>query len=125
MMNDRMIQLGKRLTLNSTWAVDSTFKTDQYNVPLFGVVCPNEKNIGIPVFLMLYSNNKNSEHEGIALQLTMRIFFEVLKDVRLLTKTRHSMILTKSLLKKIHIVRSKVLWEGHKENVIFCCAIFI
>jgi hypothetical protein len=77
-----MIQLAKRLTPNSTWAVDSTFKTNQYNMPLFGVVCPNEKSIGMHVFLMLCSNDKNSGHEGSALQLTMTKVFEVLEDIR-------------------------------------------
>jgi hypothetical protein len=82
MMDDWMIQLAKRLTPNSAWAVDSTFKTNQYNMPLFGAVCPNEKDIGMPVFLMLCSNDKNSGHEGIALQLTMTKVFEVLEDIR-------------------------------------------
>ena len=67
MMDDWMIQLAKGLTSNSAWTVDSTFKTNQYNMPLFGVVCPNEKGIGMHVFLMLCSNDKNSGHEGIAL----------------------------------------------------------
>ena len=82
MMDDWMIQLAKRLTLNSAWAVDSTFKTNQYNMPLFGGVCPNEKGIGMLVFLMLCSYDKNSGHEEIALQLTMTKVFEVLEDIR-------------------------------------------
>jgi len=81
MMDDWMLQLAKRLTPNSTWIVDSTFKTNQYSMPLFGVVCPNEESIGMLVFLMLCSNDKNSGHEGIALQLTMTKVFEVLGDV--------------------------------------------
>jgi hypothetical protein len=81
MMDDWMIQLAKRLTPNSAWAVDSTFKTNQYNMPLFGVVCPNEKDIGMLVLLKLCSNDKNSGHEEIPFQLTMRIFFEVLGDI--------------------------------------------
>ena len=76
------MQLAKRLTPNSAWAVDSTFKTNQYNMPLFGVVYFNEKGIGIPMFLMLCSNDKNSGHEETALQLTMRKVFEVLGDIR-------------------------------------------
>ena len=51
-------------------------------MPLFGAVCPNEKGIGMHVFLILCSNDTNSGHEGIALQLTMRKKFEVLGDVR-------------------------------------------
>ena len=82
MMDDWMIHLAKRVTPNSVYAVDSTFKTNQYNMPLFGAVCPNEKGIGMHVFLMICSNDTNSGHEGIALQLTMRKKFEVLGDVR-------------------------------------------
>ena len=87
MMDNWMLQIAKRLTPNSAWAVDSTFKTNQYNMPLFEVVCPNEEGIGMPMFLMLCSNDKNSGHEGIALQLTMKKylkFWETFVPTRLL-----------------------------------------
>ena len=81
MVDDWMIHLVKRVTPNSAWAIESTFKTNQYNMPLFRVVCHNGKGIVMHVFLMLCSNDKNSGHEGIALQLTMRKVFEVLGDI--------------------------------------------
>jgi hypothetical protein len=66
MMDDWMLQLAKRLTLNSAWAIDLTFKTNQYNMPLFRIVCPYEEKIGMLIFLMLFSNYKNNGYEGIA-----------------------------------------------------------
>ena len=47
MMDDWRLQLAKRLIPNSTWTIDSRFKTNQYNMQLFRVVCPNEEGIGM------------------------------------------------------------------------------
>jgi hypothetical protein len=81
------------------------------------------------VFLMLCSNDKNSGHEGIALQLTMRNFFEVLGGVRLnaivIDKNKIEYESYRIVIEKIHNIGSMVLWEGHERNVIFCFAILI
>ena len=77
-----MLQLAKRLTLNSRGAIDSTFKTNQYNMPLFEVVCPNVEDIGMFIYLMLCSNDKNNAYEDISLRLTIKKIFEILRYVR-------------------------------------------
>ena len=49
----------KDVDTNSTWVVDLTFKINLYSVPLFGVVCPNKKDIGTPLPKELHGSTKS------------------------------------------------------------------
>ena len=40
-------ELAMRITPKSTWAIDSTFKTNQYGLPLYGAMCPKTRMLGI------------------------------------------------------------------------------
>jgi hypothetical protein len=77
-----MRELAKKITPNSAWALDSTFKTNQYGLPLYAAMCPNFQGIGMPIFLMLCSADKGSGQEGVALELTIKAVFDRLGDVR-------------------------------------------
>ena len=51
--DDFMRNVARRFSQGRSWAVDSTFKTNQYDLPLFGAVVPNEQGQAMPVFYML------------------------------------------------------------------------
>jgi len=72
----------KRFSGNNSWALDSTFKTNQYGLPLYGAIVPNQDGIGIPVFYMLCSNDVKQGHEGIAIEIALTHVFESLGEIR-------------------------------------------
>ena len=48
-MQDKwMLNMGIRLSKNNAWAIDSTFKTNVFGLPLYATVAPNEHGVGIP-----------------------------------------------------------------------------
>jgi hypothetical protein len=55
MQTEEMMQRAKAITPNSAWVIDSTFKTNQWNMPLYARMCPNAHCLGMPVFLILCS----------------------------------------------------------------------
>lgn len=55
-----MFDKAKDIMPNSTWIVDSKFKTNQQNMPLNTRMCLNAMELEIPIFLMIYSTTKNS-----------------------------------------------------------------
>ena len=56
------------------WVLDSTFKTNQYGLPLYAAMCPNARGLGIPIFLMLCSSDVKSGQKSMALRLTINFF---------------------------------------------------
>ena len=72
----------KRFSGNNSWALDSTFKTNQYGLPLYAAIVPNQDGIGIPVFYMLCSNDVKQGHEGIAIEIALTHVFESLGEIR-------------------------------------------
>ena len=48
----------ERLTLNNSWAIDLTFKTNQFGLPLYAIVAPNPMGIGILLWYMRGSFDK-------------------------------------------------------------------
>ena len=63
-------------------AIDSTFKTNQYGLPLYAAVVPNQDGKAMPVFYMLCSNDVKGGHEGIALEIALTHVFEAIGEVR-------------------------------------------
>ena len=43
----------QRFSATNFWALNFTFKTNRYGLPLYVSIVPNENGIGIPVFYML------------------------------------------------------------------------
>ena len=70
------------MTLNNSWAIDSTFKTNQFGLPLYAVVAPNAMGIGIPLWSMLCSSDKGSNHEQVALEAFLRLIFARMPTVK-------------------------------------------
>jgi hypothetical protein len=77
-----MNKMAKRFSTHNSWAFDSTFKTNQYGLPLYAAIVPNEDGNGIPVFYMLCSIDKQQGHEGIAIELALTHIFESLGTIR-------------------------------------------
>ena len=80
--NDWMRELAIQITPNSAWAIDSTFKTNQYGLPLYAVMCPNNRGYGMPIFLMLCSKDYQASHEATTLRITLGAVFERMGPVR-------------------------------------------
>lgn len=77
-----MKSMAERFSRDNSWALDSTFKTNQYGLPLYAAVVPNQDGKGIPVFYMLCSNEIKEGHEGIALELALTHVFAAIGEVR-------------------------------------------
>ena len=82
MQDQCMLTMCMRLSNNNAWAIDSTFKTNVYDLPLYVAVAPNEKRVGIPLWYMLCTNDAGSHHEQLALEMTRKKIFQRMKGVR-------------------------------------------
>jgi len=71
-----MRELTMNIIPNSAWAIDYTFKTNQYGLPLYTTMCLNTRMLGMPIFFMLCSTNVDKRHETVALRLTLKVVFE-------------------------------------------------
>jgi hypothetical protein len=80
--DDFMRKSALRFSGNNSWALDSTFKTNQYGLPLYAAIVPNQDGIGIPVFYMLCSNDVKEGHEGLAIEIALSHVFGSLGEVR-------------------------------------------
>ena len=80
--SDWMRKLAIQITPNLAWAIDSIFKTNQYGLPLYGAMCPNNRGYGMPIFLMLCSKDLQERYEATALKLTLRAVFERMGPIR-------------------------------------------
>ena len=67
---------------DNAWALDSTFKTNQWDLPLYAAIVPNQDGKGMPVFYMLCTKDKNEGHEGIAIKLALSAVFASIGEVR-------------------------------------------
>ena len=77
-----MRELALRITPGSAWALDSTFKTNQYGLPPYATMCPNSRGLGMPIFFMLCSSDVKSGQESMALKLTWKVVFDKMGSVR-------------------------------------------
>jgi hypothetical protein len=62
----------KMFSLGNSWTLDSTFKTNECNLPLYAAIVPNQDGKKVPVFYMLCSKDKKQEHKGIVLGINFR-----------------------------------------------------
>jgi len=70
-----------RFSRGNPWALDSTFKTNQYDLPLYAAVVPNQDGKAMPIFYMLCTKDKEKGHEGIAIELAITHVFNNIGDV--------------------------------------------
>lgn len=77
-----MLSIAQRFSENNAWAIDSTFKTNQFDFPLFGAVLPNQLGHAMPIWFMVCSDNKGKGHQTIALRLTFWVVFNRLGCLR-------------------------------------------
>ena len=80
--DDFMRTNAKRFSRGNSWAFDSTIKTNQYDLPLYAAVVPNQDGKAMPVFYMLCTKDKGGGHEGIAIELAFTYVFLNIGDVR-------------------------------------------
>jgi hypothetical protein len=80
--DDFMKTNAKRFSSGNSWAFDSTFKTNHYDLPLYAAVVPNQDGKAMPVFYMLCTKDKEGGHEGIAIELAITHVFLNIGDVR-------------------------------------------
>jgi hypothetical protein len=80
--DDFMRQNAIRFSFGRSWAIDSTFKTNQYDLPLYAGIVPNQCGRGMHVFYMLCSKNTGSIQEKITLELCLNVVFEAIGNVR-------------------------------------------
>ena len=76
----------RKISNRNSWALDSTFSTNQYDLPLYVVIVPNPEGKWVPIFYILCTKNVKREqwqsHEGIALELALTIAFASMGNVR-------------------------------------------
>ena len=81
-----MRNIGRRFSNGNSWAIDSTFCTNQYGLPLYAAVVPNQDGKGVPVFYILCTRDvkqkQGQNHEGIALELALTAAFASIGNVR-------------------------------------------
>jgi hypothetical protein len=80
--NDFMRVVAKNFSKDNAWALDSTFKINQWDLPLYAAIVPNQDGKGMPVFYMLCTKDKNKGHEGIAIELALSAIFASIEEVR-------------------------------------------
>ena len=74
--------MAMRFSTNNSWAIDSTFKTNIYGLPLYAAVLPNQQGVGLPIWFMLCTVDPGCRHDVIALSLTLKIIFGRIGNVR-------------------------------------------
>ena len=77
-----MRYIAKRFSTGKSWTLDSTFKTNNYDLPLYAAVVPNDDRRGMPVFYMLCSKDKGQGHQGIAIEIALEYVFKNIENVR-------------------------------------------
>lgn len=82
LQDEWMLEMAKRFSHNNSWAIDSTFKTNAFGLPLFAAVLPNQLGMGIPIWFMLCTSDVGGRHEIIALELTLRKVFSKMGHIR-------------------------------------------
>ena len=66
-----MNKMTKMFSTYNSWAFDFTSKTNQYGLPLYAAIIPNEDGNDILIFYMSCSIDKQQDHEGITIELAL------------------------------------------------------
>jgi hypothetical protein len=94
--------------------IDSTFKTNQWNKPLYARMYPNVRGLEMPIFLMLCSADNETGQEQTALYLTMKAVFLNMGNIR-----PNTIVIDKSQTKFIAITQAvrKDAWCWENQDV--------
>lgn len=76
-----MLQMAMRFSCHNSWAVDSTFKTNVFGLPLYAAVLPNQNGVGIPIWLMMCTSDIGTNQESKALELTFKTIFSRMREI--------------------------------------------
>lgn len=106
-----MRELAMSITPNFAWAIDSTFKTNQYGLPLYATMCPNTRMLEMPIFLMLCSADVDKGHEAV----TLKAIFEKTGQVRSNAIVTDKCKIEYNAFKYI-IDREEACWENNKNG---------
>lgn len=91
-------------------------------MPLFSGMCPNANGLGMSVFMMLCSNDKEQGHVGTALSLTIKAVFFNMSTIR-----PNAIVIDKDKTSKIAITKAihEDVWSWEKQEIggtqIACC----
>ncbi|KAJ7559641.1 hypothetical protein O6H91_04G094800 [Diphasiastrum complanatum] len=97
-----MRDIAKRFSIGSAWVIGSIFKTIQFGLPLFGGILPNQMGGELPIWFMLCSVDVGTQHESIALKLTLQEVFKWLGHVR------PSAIVVDKSLNELHAIQAVI-----------------
>ena len=100
MQTEEMLKRRKSITSDSAWVIDSTFKTNQWSMPLFIGMCPNASGLGMPIFIMLCNDDNESGQVGTALWLTIKAVFRSMDTIR-----PNAIVIDKDKTSRIAIMR--------------------
>ena len=122
--------IGRRFSNGNSWAIDSIFCTNQYGLPLYAAVGPNQDGKRVPIFYVLcirgVKQKQGQSHEGIPLELTLTAAFASIGDVRssaiLIDKHKTSLNAINEVVgKDIHCWRVENVEKFQvDENVLLC-----
>ncbi len=62
-----------------SWALDFTLKTNQYDLPLYVTIVPNQYGQGMPIFYMLCLRTKNQVKKDMQLKFVLKSCLKRLK----------------------------------------------
>ena len=82
LQDEWMLYMCCQLSVHNAWALDSTFRTNQFGLPLYVAVAPNKSGVGIPLWYMLCSSKAGSNNEKDALEMTLRLVFKRMGSIR-------------------------------------------
>jgi len=112
MQTEEMLKRASTITPNSAWVIDSKFKTNQWGMSLFAGMCPNTSGLGMPIFIMLYSDDNESGQVGTALWLTIKVVFQSIGIIR-----PNAIVIDKDQTSRIVIIKAIDediwYWEHH------------
>ena len=98
------------LSKNNAWAIESTFKTNVFEMPLYVIAAPNEQGVRIPLWHILCTNDIRSQHEQQTLEMTLKVIFERMEDVRVDALVIDKCLIEYIALKNVIIV-DLLFWE--------------
>ena len=62
LQDELMRDIAKRFSMKNSWALDFTFKTNNYDPPLYVAIVPNTDSRDMPIFYMFSSKDKGQGH---------------------------------------------------------------
>ncbi|MCO5554036.1 hypothetical protein L7F22_007562 [Adiantum nelumboides] len=77
-----MLRMCMRFSSNNAWAINSTFKTNVFGMPLYAALVPNQHGVGLPLWFMLCTHDVGTSQESVALHITLQLVFQRMKNIR-------------------------------------------